>query len=64
MRRQRAVPGVARGAAAETAGARKVTGLKLFDKVTELLGLLGCYDVIQRLISRMSQFINIVATAH
>ena len=32
-------------------------------KVAKLLGLLECYDVIQRLISRMSQYIDIVTTA-
>ena len=32
--------------------------------VAELLGLLECCDVVQRIIFRLSQYINIVATAH
>ena len=33
-------------------------------KVAELLGLLECCEVIRRLISHMSQYINSVGTAH
>ena len=33
-------------------------------KVAELLGLLGCYDIIQWFIFRLSQYINTVAAAH
>ena len=33
-------------------------------KVAELLGLLGCYDIIQWFIFRLSKYINTVAAAH
>ena len=41
VRRQRAVPGVARGAAAEHRQWNNVTGLQLFDTVKEVEGLLA-----------------------
>ena len=36
----------------------------MHEEVAELLGLLECCDVIQRPLFRLSQSINIVATAH
>ena len=36
----------------------------LHEEVAELLGLLGCCDIIQRLIFRLSQHINIAATTY